>query len=216
MIFVTVGSQMPFDRLVRAVDNWAGRTGRTDVFAQIGPRGHQPRNCQHENLLDPARFKAVLREASLVVAHAGMGSIITALEHGKPILVMPRRGDLAETRNDHQVATAKRFREIGAVLVAMDENELLSRLDVLVDQGLPTDTLPAHKRHPADAPLTEENTGDSPYLNTVAYANLLHGLRSFLSGQPVQIPAPQAPTTSPDHPETGTEASSHRASTEPA
>ena len=60
-----------------------------------------------------------------------MGSILTALTSGKPILVMPRRGDLRETRNDHQVATAERFRALGRVAVAMDERELPERLDAI-------------------------------------------------------------------------------------
>ena len=36
MIFVTVGSQLPFDRLVRAVDDWAAGNGGAAAFAQIG------------------------------------------------------------------------------------------------------------------------------------------------------------------------------------
>ena len=35
MIFVTVGAQLPFDRLVDTVDAWAGRKGDTEVLAQI-------------------------------------------------------------------------------------------------------------------------------------------------------------------------------------
>ena len=42
----------------------------------------------------------------VVIAHDEMGSIITALEMGKPIVVMPRRAELGEHRNDHQVAAA--------------------------------------------------------------------------------------------------------------
>src|SRR5579859_3180811 len=109
MIFVTVGAQMPFDRLVRTVDLWAGRKGRRDVFAQVGPTALSPSNIAYEKFLDPASFRAKVEEASVIIAHAGMGSILTALEAGKPILILPRRGDLKETRNDHQVATAQRF-----------------------------------------------------------------------------------------------------------
>jgi hypothetical protein len=42
---------------------------------------------------------------------------------------MPRRGDLQETRNDHQVATAARFREMGRVAVADDAAGLAPWLD---------------------------------------------------------------------------------------
>jgi UDP-N-acetylglucosamine transferase subunit ALG13 len=42
MIFVTVGSQMPFDRLVEAVDGWVGQTTR-EVLAQIGDSQLKPK-----------------------------------------------------------------------------------------------------------------------------------------------------------------------------
>jgi UDP-N-acetylglucosamine transferase subunit ALG13 len=122
---------MPFDRLVRGVDEWAGSRGAGDVFAQIGPTELRPRHIQWAKFIDAKEFKSRMDRARVVVAHAGMGSIITALELGKPILVMPRRGALRETRNDHQVATAKRFLELGRVAVAFDEAELPARLDEL-------------------------------------------------------------------------------------
>lgn len=131
MIFVTVGAQMPFDRMVRAVDEWAAARARADVFAQIGTTDWRPAHIAWTPLLEPDEFRARVREASVLVAHAGMGSILTALEAGKPILVMPRRGDLKETRNDHQVATAKQFLSLGRVAVAMDEHELPAKLDAL-------------------------------------------------------------------------------------
>ena len=131
MIFVTVGAQMAFDRMIRTVDEWAGSNGRTDVFAQIGPAEYTPRHIAHTNFLEPPQFAERAKAASVIVAHAGMGSIITALTMGKPILVMPRRGDLRETRNDHQIATATRLSELGKVAVAMDETELAYRLERL-------------------------------------------------------------------------------------
>ena len=131
MIFVTVGAQMPFDRMVRAVDEWAAARGRSDVFAQINETDYRPRHIEWTRFIEPEQFRARVESARVLVAHAGMGSILTALETGKPILVMPRRGDLQETRNDHQIATAKRFLELGKVAVAFDEKELPGKLDEL-------------------------------------------------------------------------------------
>ncbi len=128
MILVTVGAQMPFDRLVRAMDRWAGERRRDDVFAQIGPTDYRPSSMQWTKFLEPEAFIRRVEAASAIVAHAGTGSIITALQAGKPILVMPRRAGLRETRNDHQVATAEQFRRFESVLVAWDETELISRL----------------------------------------------------------------------------------------
>ena len=120
---------MAFDRLVRAVDEWAGFHGRTDVFAQIGQSDYQPKHIKAARFMDPPEFRELVRSANLIVAHAGMGSIIAALEIGKPIVVMPRREHLGETRSDHQVATAKHFEQQPNILVAYDEKELPSKID---------------------------------------------------------------------------------------
>jgi UDP-N-acetylglucosamine transferase subunit ALG13 len=129
LIFVTVGAQMPFDRMVRAVDRWAQACGREDVVAQIGPTDWRPAHIRWTRFLDPAQFREHVESARVVIAHAGMGSILTALELGKPIIVMPRRGELRETRNDHQVATARQLLAQGRVQVAVDEDELLGKLE---------------------------------------------------------------------------------------
>ena len=135
MIFVTVGGQMPFDRMVKTVDKWAMDRSRGDVFAQIGSTDYRPSCIQWTRFLDPAEFKHRFKEARVIVAHAGTGSIITALQLGKPIVVMPRRASLGETRNDHQVATAEQFRRFESVVVARDEEELPARLDT-IDQHI--------------------------------------------------------------------------------
>jgi UDP-N-acetylglucosamine transferase subunit ALG13 len=131
MIFVTVGAQMPFDRLLRVVDEWAGRQNHPDVFAQIGPSKMRPQHIRWSQFLDPEEFREKVKAADTIVAHAGMGSILSALEFGKPVVVMPRRGDLHETRNDHQFATARRLLAQGRVVVAFDETHLVEKLDTL-------------------------------------------------------------------------------------
>jgi UDP-N-acetylglucosamine transferase subunit ALG13 len=42
----------------------------------------------------------------------------------KPLIIMPRRADLCEHRNDHQCATANRMRNLPNVYVANDEPQL--------------------------------------------------------------------------------------------
>jgi len=133
VIFVTVGHQMPFDRLVRAVDQWAATRQRDDVFAQIGESDFIPEQIKWSKMIEPSAFRQRITDAEVVVAHAGTGTILTALELGTPVLVMPRRAAFHETRNDHQVATAERFKEMGRLAVAMDENELVVMLDRLSD-----------------------------------------------------------------------------------
>ena len=127
MIFVTVGEQLPFDRLVRTVDQCGSIKGQ-EIFAQIGETDLRPSSIEYKNFLDPDVFKQKFLAAELIVAHAGMGTIITALELGKPLIVMPRQAALGEHRNDHQFATAKKFLKLNYISVAFDETELKEKL----------------------------------------------------------------------------------------
>ncbi len=131
MIFVTVGTDLPFDRLVKVIDEWAGATGRKDVFAQTGETEWRPRHLAFSKFLEPPEFVRNFSQATTIVAHAGMGTILSALRYEKPILVMPRRASLGEQRNEHQLATAKRLSEMGKITVAFDEAELRRCLDDL-------------------------------------------------------------------------------------
>lgn len=139
MIFVTVGGQLPFDRLVHTVDQWAMNEGREDVFAQIGDSSRTPSHIRWERFLSPTEFQAKARESDVMIAHAGMGSILTAIELGKPIVVMPRRAHLGEHRNDHQWATVNRLSKDVGIVVSADERELVARLEHLAGLPSPTD-----------------------------------------------------------------------------
>ena len=135
MIFLTVGTQMPFDRLVAAVDAWAARQPGLRVVAQVAGSREDWKHLETVSKVSVDQFRQLVDDASLIIAHAGLGSIITALENGKPIVIMPRRSDLGEHRNDHQLATARKFVDYSAVSVAFDTDELervLEDLDSLV------------------------------------------------------------------------------------
>lgn len=129
MIFVTVGTDLPFDRLLRVVDAWARRRGRRDVFAQIGEGAWEPESIAWRHFLEPHEYRRRLDGASLIVSHAGMGTILSALRRGKPILVMPKRAALGEHRSDHQFDTAERMAALGHVTAAFDAEELQRMLD---------------------------------------------------------------------------------------
>lgn len=129
MIFVTVGTQLSFDRLIAAVDDWAGHHPEIEVVAQVGPTELQPRHMKFSSFLSPDKADNYFARASLIVSHAGMGSILTALKYQKPILIMPRRASLAEHRNEHQMATAKWFSNKPGITVAWETIDLAQKLD---------------------------------------------------------------------------------------
>ena len=156
MIFLTVGTQLPFDRLVRGVDAWCASRGTGgEVFGQIGVLGRdndRPTHFDYVQTLPPEDFDARVAAADAIIAHAGMGAIISALSAGTPIAILPRRADLREQRNGHQQATAARFAGRPGLFAAMSGEELPGMLDRLRDA--PAAAGPLIAPH-ADEPLID-------------------------------------------------------------
>jgi UDP-N-acetylglucosamine transferase subunit ALG13 len=129
VIFVTVGTQLPFDRLTRAVDDWAALNPQVEVFAQIGPAKYTPQHCESTAFLSPADVAKYFSRAELVVGHAGMGTVLASLTVRVPIIAMPRRQAMSEHRSDHQLTTARWLREELGLNVVIDVAELPGLLD---------------------------------------------------------------------------------------
>ncbi len=132
MIFLTVGTQFPFDRLIRAVDRLFDEGAMyEDVFGQIGDSHYQPRHFETVASLEKRAFDDRFQGASAIISHAGMGVITMALDNGKPLLVMPRRRKYKEVVNDHQAVLADKFEALGHLLVAQDETQLRVKVEQL-------------------------------------------------------------------------------------
>jgi UDP-N-acetylglucosamine transferase subunit ALG13 len=129
VIFVTVGSQMPFDRLVRAMDEWSRRNYHEQVFCQTGDTRFMPTSMKAVARMLPQEYAREVAAADVVVSHAGMGTILTCLHLGTPIIVLPRLGSQSETRNDHQVDTCMQLKGRPGIFVADDVPALLGILD---------------------------------------------------------------------------------------
>lgn len=88
MILVTVGSSLPYDELIRAVDKLVADGVITEpVVCQIADGKYKPEHCEH------FRFKPSLeqdiRRASLVIGHGGTGTVTGLLASGKPFVAVP-------------------------------------------------------------------------------------------------------------------------------
>jgi UDP-N-acetylglucosamine transferase subunit ALG13 len=123
VILVTVGTQLPFDRLIRAVDELTPGLGQR-VIAQTNDGAYRPLNLEAHSFFGPDKFATLAHECSVIVSHAGIGSVLTARRHGKPIILMPRRADLGEHRNDHQLATCAALAGKPGIHIAETPEEL--------------------------------------------------------------------------------------------
>lgn len=123
MIFCTIGTQAPFDRFLKIVDEVAADLDE-EVVAQVYKSHYQAKNIKTVNFLPPDEFQKLFKSARMIVAHAGMGTIISAMQQKKPIIVFPRIAKFGEHRNEHQLATAAKMKELGYVYVANNAEEL--------------------------------------------------------------------------------------------
>ncbi len=143
MIFVTVGSMFPFDRLIRLMDDWTAAHPGDDVLAQIGDGAFEPVHMRWTRRLHPRAFADTVRKSSLIVAHAGMGSVFTASEFDRPIVILPRNREAGEHTTDHQIDTAHWLKaRPGIFAVQMDGRDLAAQIEQAREAGVKGEMLP--------------------------------------------------------------------------
>lgn len=129
MIFVTVGTQLSFDRLVKNVEKWALDSSYTDIVFQVGENGYQPSVGIVHEFVSGQKADEYFNKADVIIGHAGMGTILSCLSEAKPLVVMPRLYSLGEHRNDHQLATFSKFVEQPGLFAAEDETKLSEAIE---------------------------------------------------------------------------------------
>ena len=127
VILAAAGTQLPFDRLFDALDRLAHEM-QLDIIAQTGDPGRTSDVMQCFDRIAPDRFDELVSKCDVVVGHAGIGVIIAAATHQKPLILMPRHASLGEHRNDHQLATANRFRDRPGVTIVETIEDLAAAL----------------------------------------------------------------------------------------
>lgn len=123
LVFVTVGTDHhPFDRLMRWVDDWleGGASDGVRCLVQSGT-SKPPRMTEYDQYFGYQQMETFLSEASIVVCHGGPGTVTMCRWAGKRPIVVPRRHDLGEHVDDHQVVFARRIAAEGEIVLAEDQ-----------------------------------------------------------------------------------------------
>jgi len=131
MIFLTVGTNHArFDRLLAAFDDW---DGHEELVVQHGPSTVRPAHARCSDFLSFEENVELIEAARVVVTHAGVGSVLLALEHAKRPVVVARLHRFGEAVDDHQQAFGSRLAQEGLVRYVDLEREgqdgLLAALD---------------------------------------------------------------------------------------
>ena len=129
MIFVTTGTQFPFDRLLSFVEEWSINNSDMHIVAQTGDTEFKSKNMELHPYLEPQRYAYYLKKAQVLVGHMGTGTMIDAQKNGIPAILMPRKFELNEHRSEHQISTAKQFKDKKGIYIVDDKLALFSLLD---------------------------------------------------------------------------------------
>ena len=136
MIFASVGSMLPFDRFVKACDDWALANPDQEVFIQIGDGAYEPKHAPWTRIMPHGEYRQRIDDCDLFVAHVGMGSILQGLEARKQMLLLPRLAAIKEHTTDHQLHTADRFRNTPGLLIVDDVPQMHAAMTRLLKEPL--------------------------------------------------------------------------------
>lgn len=126
MIFVTLGTQdKSFERLLDAALSL-----ETDekVIIQYGStdasKKETKNNFELYQYVSSDEFENYMKEARVIITHAGVGTIITGLKLHKKMIVAARRKQYKEHVNDHQLQILDTFSKDGYIIKLEDFSKL--------------------------------------------------------------------------------------------
>ena len=130
MIFVTVGTEkFSFHRMIKVLDE-AAASGliKDELFGQVGTTSYAPEHFRFKAFLSFEQMVDKIKQAKIVIAHAGVGTSLLSLSLGKTPIIFPRRREFGEHLDDHQVEFAKKMDSAGRLIIAYDEKELIEKI----------------------------------------------------------------------------------------
>ena len=122
MIFVTLGTQdKSFERLLQAIDREIERGNiKEKVVVQAGYTKYESKNMEIMDLVSQDEFDKLMKSCSLLITHGGVGSILTGIKYGKPVIAAARLKKYKEHNNDHQKQIIGEFTKQGYILELRD------------------------------------------------------------------------------------------------
>lgn len=118
---VSVGTQegYGFDRLFRAVVPLLA--GFSEVLWQTGPQDVSSLGINGRHGVPHHELQEAIAGSDVVIAHAGTGAALTAIEAGKTPILVPRLARYGEHVDDHQVQIASELDRRGLALMRHPE-----------------------------------------------------------------------------------------------
>jgi UDP-N-acetylglucosamine transferase subunit ALG13 len=120
---VTGFPDQPFDRLVKAMDSYA-KQSKEKIVIQKGTSRLETKAAVSFSFANDNDMDSLFQEATVVVAHAGIGTILDARRSKKKIVLVPRCREFGEHSNDHQFEIARALNNSDGVWVVENVDDL--------------------------------------------------------------------------------------------
>ncbi|GAE27467.1 hypothetical protein JCM9140_3615 [Halalkalibacter wakoensis JCM 9140] len=135
MIFVVLGThELSFQRLLLAVERLQKEGIITEeIVVQLGHTSFESEKMKLIPFMSYSEMERYFEEASLVITHAGTGSIITGVKKGKKVIAVARRQAHQEHNDDHQVEIVDQFTETGYIIGIKEVEQLEEALEKVKD-----------------------------------------------------------------------------------
>ena len=113
------------NRLLEAADRLAEyHVVSEEVWMQTGYSTYEPKYCRSARFFGQEEMTEKIKACSLLICHAGVGTILSGIKDGKKVIVMPRYRKYGEHVDDHQLEIAKAFSQSGYVRMIREAQEL--------------------------------------------------------------------------------------------
>lgn len=123
---VSLGSELwPFPR---AIERVIELLPDTDITWQVGVTEYRRDGSLLQQWLPADELRASIRASDVVVMHAGVGSVLVALDEGKVPVILPRRQRNMEMVDDHQAQIAELLADRGLAISVDPEDLTLEHL----------------------------------------------------------------------------------------
>lgn len=126
MILVLLGTQNnSFHRLLEEIDKLIKNGIIEDkIIVQAGHTKYQSDNMEIFDLIPKEELYKLQEEASLIITHGGVASIISSIEIGKKVIAVPRLYEYNEHVNNHQKDIVSVFNEKQYIIGIQEVSEL--------------------------------------------------------------------------------------------
>jgi UDP-N-acetylglucosamine transferase subunit ALG13 len=126
LILVALGThELPFTRLLYAIEDLVKQRVITEPV--VIQNGHTPFTSDVMTCKPFVSFeemKALYKEASLIVTHAGTGSVVMGCKENKKVIVAARLKKYGEHNDDHQLQLVEEFEKANYILPWHDGGSL--------------------------------------------------------------------------------------------